>query len=103
VDILPKVVFRPNPLVIDGFMLELLDYHPNDLRPVELIASRPPGVIAQIVEEPKMPWSENELDAVFDRLHFSLRDGPLVYRIRLPHFLGSAENVIPASGERILA
>jgi hypothetical protein len=49
-----------------------------------------------------MPWGEDKLDAVFDCLRFTLRDNLLVHRIRLPHFLGPAENIISASGERIL-
>jgi hypothetical protein len=102
-NILPEVLFRPNPLVINGFVLELLDYHPNDLGPVELVAGRSAGVIAQVVEKPEMPWGEHELDAVFGRLRFGLRDGPLTCCLWLLHLLGPAEDIIPASGERILA
>jgi hypothetical protein len=79
VNILPEVLFRSNPLVINGFLLELFNNHPNDLRPVELIAGRPTSVIAQVIEQPKMPWGENKLDTVFDRLRFGLRDIPFMY------------------------
>jgi hypothetical protein len=60
-------------------------------------------VIAEIVENPEVPWGEDELDAVFNRLCLGLRDGLVGYRIRLPHVLGPAEDIIPASGEWILA
>jgi hypothetical protein len=60
-------------------------------------------VIAEIVEDPEVPWGKDELDAVFDRLHFGLRDGSLACWIRLCHVLGPAEDIIPASGEWVLA
>jgi hypothetical protein len=67
-NVFSKVVFRPNPLVIDRFVIKLLDDYPNDLRPVQLVPCRPPGVIAKVIEELEMPWGEDELDPIFDRL-----------------------------------
>jgi len=60
-------------------------------------------VIAEIIEDPEVPWGEDELDAVFNRLCLGLRDGFIGYGIRLPHIVGPAEDIIAASGERILA
>jgi hypothetical protein len=60
-------------------------------------------VIAEIVEDLQMPWGKDELDTVFDRLRFGLRDNLLVCWIWLPRVLGPAEDVIPASSEWILA
>jgi hypothetical protein len=101
--ILPKIILRPHPLVVNFSLPQQLDQHPNDLRAVEFVTSCSPGVVAQIVKDPEMPWGEDELDAVLDCLRFGLRDGFLMYRIRLPYLLGPTEDVIPASGERILA
>jgi hypothetical protein len=59
-------------------------------------------VIAEIVENPEVPWGEDELDTVFDRLCFGGSDRVLWCRIWLLHVLGPAEDVIPASSEWIL-
>jgi hypothetical protein len=59
-------------------------------------------VVTQVVEDPKVPWREDELDAILDRLRFSLSNNLLTCGSRLPHILGPAKDIIPASGERIL-
>jgi hypothetical protein len=102
-DIFPKIILGPDSLEIDFPIPEHLDQDPDDLRPVELVTRHPPSVIAQVVEGPEVPWGEDELDAVLDRLRFGR--GGRIRRcwIRLPHVLGPAEDVIATSGERILA
>jgi len=59
-------------------------------------------VIAEIVEDPEVPWGKDELDTVFDRLRFGGSGCVLRCRIWLLHVLGPAEDVISVSGEWIL-
>jgi hypothetical protein len=49
--ILSKIILRPYPLVINFSLPQQLDQHPNDLRAVELVTSRSPGVVAKIVKD----------------------------------------------------
>jgi hypothetical protein len=102
-NVFSKVVFRPNPLVIDRFVIKLLDDYPNDLRPVQLVPCRPPGVIAQVIKELEMPWGEDELDPIFDRLSLHRRGSILANQIRLRRVVSFTKDTIPASGEWILA
>src|SRR5687768_14064158 len=102
-NILPKIILGPDPLVLDFPTPQHFDQHPNNLGPVELVTRHPPGVIAQVVEDPEVPWGEDELDAVLDRLRFGRSGRICRWQIGLPHLLGPAEDVIPASGERIFA
>jgi hypothetical protein len=101
VNIFSEILFGPDSSIIHVPIPQQLDQYPDDLRPVELITGRTPGVIAQVVEEPKVPWGKNELDAVFDRLCFGGRDCVLGSRIWLLPVLGPTEGVIPASGKWI--
>jgi hypothetical protein len=59
-------------------------------------------VIAKVIEEPEVPWGEDELDAVFDRLSLNRYGGVFADRIRLWRVVGFTEDAISASGERIL-
>jgi hypothetical protein len=103
VNVFPKIIFGPNPLIFHFPVSQQLDQYPDDLGPVELVTSHSPCVIAQVIKESKVPWGEDELDAVFDRLRFGRSRRVLGCRLRLLHFLSPAKDVIPASGERILA
>src|ERR671915_523772 len=98
-DIFPKIILGPDSLEIDFPIPEHLDQDPDDLRPVELVTRHPPSVIAQVVEGPEVPWGEDELDAVLDCLSLGRSGCICRCRIRLPHLLGPAEDVIPASRE----
>jgi hypothetical protein len=84
-------------------MLHQLDQHSNDLGAVELIASRPPGVIAEVIEDLEMARGEDELNPVFNRWGFGRSRDNLGRWIRWLYILGLAEDVIPTSGEWILA
>jgi hypothetical protein len=101
--IFSKVILGANSLIIDFPVPQQLNQDPNDLRAVELVTGYSPGVIAEIVENPEVPWGKDELDAVFDRLRFGRSDCICRRRIRLPYLFSPAKDIIPASGERILA
>ena len=102
-NILPKIGFGPDPLVIDRCTSQLLDQHSHDLGAVEFIAGRSPGVIAEVVENLEVARREDELDSVFKCWGFGRGRDRLGRRIRRPYILGLAEDVIAASGEWILA
>jgi hypothetical protein len=102
-DIFPKIILGPDPLVLHFPTAQDLNQDPDDFGSVELIPRRSSGVIAEIVEDPKVPWGEDKLNAVFNRLCLGLRDGFIGCRIRLPHLFGPAKDVIPVPGERIFA
>jgi hypothetical protein len=101
VNIFSEIILGPDSSIIDVPVPQQLDQYPGDLGPVKLITGRPSGVIAKIVENPEVPWGKDELDTVFDRLHFGGSSRVLGCRIWLLHVLGPTEDVIPASGEWI--
>jgi hypothetical protein len=71
VDILPEIVLRSDPLVFHFPISQHLDQDTHNLGSVELIPRHSSSVIAQVVEDPEVPWREDELDAIFDRLCFT--------------------------------
>jgi hypothetical protein len=58
-------------------------------------------VVAQVIEDLEVPWREDELDAVLDRLRFNWSRRILGCRIQLLHVLSLTEDVIPAPGKWI--
>jgi hypothetical protein len=59
-------------------------------------------VIAEVIEDLEMAGREDKLDPVFDCRGFGRGGNFLGCPIRLLHVLGLAEDIISASGERVL-
>jgi hypothetical protein len=53
--------------MINRLVFQLLDQHPHDFGTVEFIASGPPGVIAEVIENLEMAGREDKLDSVLNR------------------------------------